>query len=125
MVDQTFVVLTGLAGLLCVLAAGLFAFVGYVWVQRGNDRGAASTATPAPVSAAPPPPPVRPPANLPDDGYTEDDMPTVVVSTPELAARAASLRKELGAEPQPSPAASRRSAGATIIAFDDDEDDDE
>lgn len=120
--------LWAVGGLSCLLVMAALVIVAVVVVmyrqQQANKpapgiRAPVNTASrpvpPTPVAA---PPPMAP--NLPaqDDFVPEDELPTVVVSQPPP------LRPQsLDMAPMPTP--TRRTSGATIIAFDDDDDDDD
>lgn len=113
---------------LMVLALAVFgvAAVMYLRSQGGGAAPRAPQAPPqqpvrsppqaaAPRVQAPTPPPA--PAGMPSDGdYADEEMPTVIVNQP-----AAVQRPDAGGMPQGG--AGRRTAGATIIAFDDEDDD--
>lgn len=97
-------VLAALAGLFCLLAAGLL--VGLVVFQR--RRGQTLAAPPRPRG----PGPGLPTAN--EDAYDEE-APTVIVNQPTRPAGKGPA--QMASAPQ------ARTSGATIIAFDDDDDD--
>lgn len=102
--------LGGLAGVLCLASAVLLVVVAVVYSRRPKAPQAAPPKVALRPAPAPAPAPVAP-VDMPlsDDGPELPEEPVIVKP------------------PAPAPtAASRRSAGATIIAFDepDDEDDD-
>ncbi|MCB9662621.1 MAG: hypothetical protein H6732_00760 [Alphaproteobacteria bacterium] len=123
--------LVALAGLLCLAAAVILGVVLVMVLRRQPQEGGSTGRAPVnPGGGGPARAPVAGrPASLPpmDDGLSEDELPTVVVSTPPTPPRPAPEPHRpaaLGDAPL-SPAPQRRSSGATIIAFDDEEEDDD
>lgn len=124
--------LVGLAGLLCLAAAVIIGVVLVMLLRRPPQEGGTQARAPVNLGGQVGPRPVGHgrAANLPamDDHLSEDELPTVVVSTPPPAPRPAAPEPHrpaaLGDSPL-SPPPQRRSSGATIIAFDDDEEDDD
>jgi hypothetical protein len=126
--------LAGFAGLMCLTSVVLLVGVFVVWSRRQKEAkppvvGSARVAA-VPVSRVPRPggapepratrsPGVQLPNVSPAD-MADEEMPTVVVASPTRPSASEGTGTPAGESAKPS---SRRSAGATIIAFDEDEDD--
>jgi hypothetical protein len=115
-----------LAGLFCLMAAGLL--VGLAVYQMRRPRAAAAPAAPPPALGGRigPPQGGKPAAKLPsqhDGAYEDEEAPTVIVNQPARPDLGAGKVAKGPAQITTPPSAPARTSGATIIAFDEDDDD--